>query len=270
MVRPPVGTVQVRGITPQSNVIVHIPAVGPLTVTNCVLLNFWAQTPDPAMPTPNVDDVTEVRPPAEKVRVKFPSAPFTVRPLKVATPDAAVRVLPVRLADPEPDAIDAVIRVEESDVLTFPAASTTRTTGCVERATPIAVALPGCVWIDSAAAAPTVRLKFDDVTDPRPAAVKVRLWVVGDTKPTSVVAVNVATPDDEFAVVVPPIVPVDDVTVTAVAGCDVTAFPPTSTTVTAGEPAITPPDTLVVGCVDTFNAEAAPTVNVKLELLAVG
>ena len=77
--------------------------------------------------------------------VKFPPAPLTVKPLKVATPDAAVLVLLARLADPDPDAIVAVISVDESDVLTFPAASTTRTTGCVDSAVPIEVALPGCV-----------------------------------------------------------------------------------------------------------------------------
>ena len=124
--------------------------------------------------------------------------------------------------------------------------------------------------MDNAAAAPTVRLKFDDVTEPKPEAVNVNVWFVGAIKPVNVAAVNTATPDDVFAVVVPPIVPVDDDTVTAVAGCVVTALPPASPTVTAGEPATTPPDTLVDGCVDTFNADAAPTVNVKLLLVAVG
>ena len=77
--------------------------------------------------------------------MKFPPAVVTAKPLKVAAPDVAVLVLFVRLADPDPDAIVAVINVEESDVLTLPAASTTRTTGCVDNAVPIDVASPGCV-----------------------------------------------------------------------------------------------------------------------------
>ena len=77
--------------------------------------------------------------------MKFPPAVVTAKPLKVAAPDVAVLVLFVRLADPDPDAIVAVINVDESDVLTLPAASTTRTTGCVDKAVPIDVASPGCV-----------------------------------------------------------------------------------------------------------------------------
>lgn len=91
-----------------------------------------------------------------------------------------------------------------------------------------------------------------------------------DTSPASVTAANVATPDDVVALAVPPTVPVDDETVTDEAGCDVTALPPASTTVTAGEPVTTPPDDPPVGCVDTFNADAAPTVKVRLLLVTVG
>lgn len=112
-------------------------------------------------------------------------------------------------------------------------------------------------------------LKVDDVALDNPLAENVNVWLTL-TSPAKVAAVNVATPDDVFALVVPPIVPVDDVTVTTVAGCDVTAFPPASTTVTAGEPATTPPDTLVLGWADTFNADAAPSVIVILLLVAVG
>ena len=127
----------------------------------------------------------------------------------------------------------------------------------------------GWVVIDNAAAAPAVMLKFDEVTDPKLEAVKVRLWFVA-TRPARVAALNVATPDTVFTDVVPPIVPVPDETVTAVEGCADTALPPASTTVTAGDPATTPPDVPPVGCVDTFNADAAPNVNVKLLLVAVG
>ena len=221
------------------------------------------------MPTPNESDVTGVKPVAENVRVKLPPAPVTARPLNVATPADAVLVLFDSDADDEPVAIDAVIRVVESDVLTFPAESTTRTTGWGESAAPIEVPLPGWVWITSPAAAPTVMVNVDDVTDPNPGALNVRVWFV-DTNPTSVAAVNVATPEEVFAVVVPPMVPVDDVTVTAVDGCVVTELPPASTTLAAGDPVITPPDVPPVGCVDTFSADPTPTVIVKLLLVTDG
>ena len=204
----------------------------------------------------NDDDVTDARPGAENVKVKLPPAPFTFRPLKVATPDdAEMKSLP-KLAKDEPEAIVAVtVGAVET---TFPPESTTFTTGCVPNAAPIATPPTGCVVIDSAAAAPTVRLKFDDVAEVNPDAAKVKVWFVGAINPVSVAAVNVATPDDVVAVSVPPIVPVADDTVTIVAGCVVTALPPASTTVTAGEPVTTPPDAPPVGCVDTFSAEAAP------------
>jgi len=51
----------------------------------------------------------------------------------------------------------------------------------------------------------------------------------------------------------------------------VIALPPASTTVTAGDPGITPPDVPPDdGCVDTFNADAAPIDSVRLLLVAVG
>lgn len=247
---------------------VHTPATGPVTVTKLVSLSVCAQTPEPAMPTLNESDVTGVRPGAENVRVKLPPAPVTARPLNVATPDDVVLVLFDSDADDVP-VIDAVTTVDESDVLTFPAESTTRTTGWVESAAPIEVPSPGWVWIASPAAAPTVMVNGDDVTDPNPGALKVRVWLV-DTNPTSVAAVNVATPEEVFAVVVPPMVPVAEVTVTAVAGCVVTELPPASTTLAAGDPVITPPEVPPVGCVDTFSADPAPTVKVKLLLVTEG
>lgn len=112
-------------------------------------------------------------------------------------------------------------------------------------------------------------LNVDDVTPVKPADANVNVWLVL-TRPARVAAENVATPDAVFTDVVPPIVPVDDDTVTADAGCVVTAFPPASTTVTAGDPVTTPPDVPPVGCVDTFNADAAPTPKVKLLLVADG
>ena len=107
-----------------------------------------------------------------------------------------------------------------------------------------------------------------DVTPVSPDAAKVRVCVVGEIRPTNVAAENVATPDDVLTDVVPPIVPGDPVTVTLVAGCVVTALPPESTTVTAGDPGITPPDVPPDdGCVDTFSAAPVPTERVKLLLV---
>ena len=125
--------------------------------------------------TVNDDDVAEVSPGEENVAVKLPPAPLTLRPLNVATPDDAVAVLLDSDPNDEPVAIEAVTSVVESDVLTFPAESTTRTTGWVARAEPIADALPGCVWITSAAATPAVIVNVDEVTDPSADRVNVRL-----------------------------------------------------------------------------------------------
>jgi hypothetical protein len=51
----------------------------------------------------------------------------------------------------------------------------------------------------------------------------------------------------------------------------VIALPPASTTVTAGEPGITPPDVPPDdGCVDTFSADAVPIDIVTLLLVALG
>lgn len=97
------------------------------------------------------------------------------------------------------------------------------------------------------------------------------MWVVGEITPVSVATVNAATPDEVSTEVVPPIVPGDAVTDTLVAGWEVIALPPASTTVTAGGPGITPPDVPPDdGCVDTFSAEAAPIDSVRLLLVAVG
>lgn len=95
--------------------------------------------------TLNDDDVADVKPVAENVTVKLPPAPFTFKPLNDATPEDAVAVLLAKLANDDPVAIAAVITVEESDVFTFPAASTIFTTGCVASATPTPTPPTGCV-----------------------------------------------------------------------------------------------------------------------------
>lgn len=163
----------------------------------------------------NDDDVTEASPGAENVNVKFPPAPFTFKPLKVATPDAAeMKSLP-KLAKDDPEAIEAV--TVGADETTLPAESTTRTTGCVANAVPMATPPTGWVAIDNADAEPAVMLNVDDVTPVRPDEANVKVWFAL-TRPASVTAVNVATPEAVFVDVVPPMVPVAEVTVTAVAG----------------------------------------------------
>lgn len=101
----------------------------------------------------------------------------------------------------------------------------------------------GWVAIAKPAAAPPVpRVNVDDVALVSPVDENVKVCVVGEITPVSVAAENVATPEEVVAEVVPPIVPGDAVTDTLVGGCDESALPPASTTVTAGFPSIAPPD----------------------------
>lgn len=123
----------------------------------------------------NDDDVTDARPGAENVMVKFPPAPFTFRPENVATPDDAVAVLLAKLPNEDPVAIAAVTTVDESDVRTLPAESTTRTTGCVANAVPMATPPTGWVAIDNADGEPAVMLNVDDVTPVRPDEANVKV-----------------------------------------------------------------------------------------------
>lgn len=81
-------------------------------------------------------DVTEESPVAEKVIVYAPPAPVIFMPLNVATPDDVFAVVPASEPADGPLAFDAVTVVTGCPVITFPEASTTRTTGCVAKFVP--------------------------------------------------------------------------------------------------------------------------------------
>ena len=147
------------------------------------------------------DEVT-LRVPSENVNVKLPPALFTARPVKVATPATATFVAFASTADDEPVARVAVI-VGVSLVRTLPAESTTRTTGWVGNATPIATPPTGCVVIDSADAAPTVSVTARSAVGQ--SAPALNRMVYAPTGPVIIKPENVATPETSVdCVKVPP------------------------------------------------------------------
>lgn len=149
----------------------------------------------------------------------MPPAPLIFMPLNVATPDEVLAVAPPSEPADGPLAIAAVTVVVGCPVITLPDASTTRTTGCVEKFVPTPTPPTGCVAMARLAAAPPdASVNVDDVALLNPAAVNVKVCVVGEITPVSVAAVNAATPEEVFADVVPPIVPGEAVTETLVAG----------------------------------------------------
>ena len=104
------------------------------------------------MPSVIVPDVT-LNVPLLNSSVKAPAVPFSRSPLKVATPLVIVAVALIS-EPPLPEAIVAVI-VPEALVTVLPPPSTTFTTGCVERSTPLVAEAGGAVWKATAAGAPT-------------------------------------------------------------------------------------------------------------------
>ena len=138
------------------------PAAAP---PGCVSTNTDATAPDDSVIVPDV----MVRVPSENWSVNAPAVPFRRSDVNVATPAVIVAVAPTS-EPPVPDAIVAVM-VPLAAVTVLPCASTTRTTGCVARFTPLVAVATGADTNATALAAPGVKVTVCvDVANAAPGA----------------------------------------------------------------------------------------------------
>ena len=206
-----------------------------------------------------------VRVPSPNCNVKFPIGPFSWSAANVATPALIVAVL-LTSEPPTPEAIVAVI-VPLAPGTVLPPTSTTFTTGCVLRLTPLLATAAGGVWKTTAFAAPTPRVIVPDVTVRVPS---LNCSVNAPIVPLRRSVENVAMPAVIGAVAVIREPPAPDAIVAVIVPlAPVTVLPPASTTFTTGCVARSTPLVAVAGgATCSTTCAAAPTVTVTAELIA--
>ena len=136
-------------------------------------------------------DVVASNPVAVNDRVRTPSRPVMLSPLKTARPAASVATTVDPPRTPPPDAI-AADTATPACARTPPAASRNCTTGCWASTCPLRAVAEGCTVSESDGGAVSVRRIGLELTAESPDALKLRVWL--PTAPLMDTSVNVATP----------------------------------------------------------------------------
>ncbi len=213
-------------------------------------------------------EVTEVREPLVKSRVRLPTTPSIRRSVKLTTPLTVVRER-VPISVPAPAAVMLAVTDTLGEVHTLPKASRSPMTGCWVKATPAVAVADGWVLIASAVASPAVTLKLALLTPVSPGAEKSS--VLAPISPSIRRLLKVATPPVVLAVLVPIRVPAPvPTTAVMVTPLAATSFPNPSCTSTAGWVVNAIPARAPAGSVTMASLAAGPAVMVTVPPATAG